>query len=203
MAAGIGGWLPVAPSGRGSVPATQRTAARSLAETSGRVETGPSLTAADTQASPLGRNIVVAAALDLESVEAFQWALQHLYRQGDTLTVLHVVPDSDAGPTSGSIYYCPPCHDPESERCLWSQAREFLEENFVEAGKQQGIEVQVVMAHERHKGVGRALCKKAAELRATMVVLGGHKKSKVEEMLMGSTSKYVAYHCTQPVLVLH
>ena len=62
---------------------------------------------------------------------------------------------------------------------------------------------QVVMAHERHKGVGRALCKNAAELQATMVVLGGHKKSKVEEMLMGSTSKYVAFHCTQPVLVLH
>ena len=62
---------------------------------------------------------------------------------------------------------------------------------------------QVVMAHERHKGVGRALCKKAAELQATMVVLGGHKKSKVEEMVMGSTSKYVAYHCTLPVLVLH
>jgi hypothetical protein len=53
-----------------------------------------------------------------ESVNAFHWTLLNLYRRGDTLTILHIVPDGDTGPAPGSIYYCPPVHDPEEERCL-------------------------------------------------------------------------------------
>lgn len=56
-----------------------------------------------------------------ESVEAFKWTLLHLYRRGDTVTVLHVMPDAHAGPASGSIYYIPP-DDAETERCLVSCA---------------------------------------------------------------------------------
>lgn len=53
-----------------------------------------------------------------DSVRAFRWALQNMYRPGDKLIVLHVMPDVFSGPASGSIYYVPPANDPEVERCL-------------------------------------------------------------------------------------
>ena len=36
---------------------------------------------------------------------AFNWTLKNLYRAGDNLHLLHVVPDVFSSPASGAIYY--------------------------------------------------------------------------------------------------
>ncbi len=60
-----------------------------------------------------------------------------------------------------------------------------------------------MLAKERHKGIGLAVCKKAEELQASMLVMAAHNKSRFEEIIMGSTSKYCVAHCKKPVLLLH
>ncbi len=40
-------------------------------------------------------------------------------------------------------------------------------------------------------------------LQAQPLILAAHTKSKLEELLMGSTSKFCVSHCKQPVLLLH
>lgn len=52
-----------------------------------------------------------------ECVAAFKWTLMNIYRNGDIVYVVHVMPDANTGPASGSIYYYPP-DEPEVERCL-------------------------------------------------------------------------------------
>lgn len=63
--------------------------------------------------------------------------------------------------------------------------------------------LQVVLVKEKHKGVGRALCRKAEELNASPLILAAHPKNRFEEMLTGSTSKFCVAHCKRPVLLLH
>ena len=47
------------------------------------------------------------------------------------------------------------------------------------------------------------MCAKAEELGAEPLVVAAHDKGPIEELLLGSTSKYVAAHCKRPVLLLH
>ena len=94
---------------------------------------------------------------------AFHWALTNVYRDGDSVHILHVVPEVYSSPASGSIYYS--AHDPEADQKLWRQAEEFIQEEFVSMAKCQGIGVEVVLVKEsRHKHVGWAVCEKAEEL---------------------------------------
>lgn len=151
----------------------------------------------------MSRNVVVAVDANEDSVAAFVWTLGNLYREGDSLHILHVVPEALSSPASGSIYYPQPI-DPETERALWRQAQEFIQNEFVEIAKRKGVTVNVVLVKEsRHKHIGWAVCKKAEELQASPLVLACHHKSKLEEMLMGSVSKFCAEHCRQPVLLIH
>lgn len=149
------------------------------------------------------RNVVVAVDASEDSVCAFQWTLRNLYRAGDSLHLLHVVPDVFSSPASGAIYY-PSMPDPEVERALWQQAEDFITETFVGAAAAQGVAVNVILVKESaHKTVGWAVCRKAEELHAAPLVLATHHKSAWEEMLLGSVSKFCAAHCRQPVLLLH
>lgn len=95
---------------------------------------------------------------------AFFWTLSNVYREGDHLHLLHVVPEAFSSPAPGSVYY-PVAQDPEVERTLWRQAEEFINEEFVDAARERGVAVKVVLVKEsKHKHVGWAVCKKAEEL---------------------------------------
>lgn len=55
----------------------------------------------------------------------------------------------------------------------------------------------------RHKHIGKAVCKKAEELGADPLVVASHDKGPLEELLLGSVSKFCATHSKRPVLLLH
>lgn len=46
-------------------------------------------------------------------------------------------------------------------------------------------------------------CKKAEELGAEPLVVAAHDKNLVEQLLLGSVSKFCVSHCKRPVLLLH
>jgi nucleotide-binding universal stress UspA family protein len=137
-------------------------------------------------------------------VAAFRWTLTNLYRPGDSLHLLHVVPDAASQPAaSGSLFYPP--NDPLDEAdALTHQAEEFIAAEFVALAARRGVEVTVILLKDsRHKHVGRAVCRKAEELGAAPLVLATHHKSYWAEMLLGSVSKFCAANCKQPVLLVH
>lgn len=49
--------------------------------------------------------------------------------------------------------------------------------------------------------IGQAICAKALELEASLVVLAKRSKSKLQQLFLGSVSSYCVGHCALPVLV--
>jgi nucleotide-binding universal stress UspA family protein len=49
---------------------------------------------------------------------------------------------------------------------------------------------------------GRVICDTARDLAADLIVIGSHQKSRLSEMLLGSTSSYVLHHAPCSVMVV-
>ncbi|KAI3429280.1 hypothetical protein D9Q98_005376 [Chlorella vulgaris] len=151
------------------------------------------------------RRVVLAADATPESVLAFNWVLNNLLKPTDELHLVHVVPDIFHTPASGSIYFVE-SPDPETERLLWQEAKQYFADHFLDHAKASGLEDSVwlhLVKERRHKHVGKAVCKKAEELCADPLVVASHDKGAIEELLLGSVSKYCATNSKRPVLVLH
>jgi nucleotide-binding universal stress UspA family protein len=129
----------------------------------------------------------------------------NLYRQGDFLYIVHVVPDylhTSSTPGPGSIFYPGASLDEDQEHDLEEQAQDFIQEFFVADAASKGIEVNVVLVRD-YRHLGKAVCKKAEELEAAPLVLAAHHKNAFEEMMLGSISKFCATNCKRPVLLVH
>ncbi len=74
-------------------------------------------------------------------------------------------------------------------------AQAHLDETLAELGLTD-VETMVVVGDAGHE-----ICRVAAELPASVVVLGTHGRSGIKRAIMGSTSDYVVRHCVCPVLV--
>ncbi|PSC75094.1 adenine nucleotide alpha hydrolase [Micractinium conductrix] len=151
------------------------------------------------------KRVVLAVDASEDSIAAFTWVLQNLLRPEDELHLLHVVPDVFTSPASGSVYYCS-SPDPETERLLWNNAKQFFLDNFVEPAKERGLEDAVTLhlvKESRHHHIGKAVCKKADELAAAPLVLAAHDRGPLEKLLLGSVSDYCVTHSKRPVLLLH
>jgi nucleotide-binding universal stress UspA family protein len=152
------------------------------------------------------RNVVVAVDASEDSVTAFRWTIENVWRPGDNLHILHVVPDFYSGvPAPGSIFYPGESYDEDMDSTLVQQARDFIREFFIADANGRGIgNVHVVLVKEaRHKHVGRTVCIKAEELEASPLVLSAHHRNALEEMFLGSVSKYCAAHCKRPILLVN
>jgi nucleotide-binding universal stress UspA family protein len=138
-----------------------------------------------------------------DSVFAFRWALDNIYRPGDSMHIVHVVPDDLSSPASGSLYYAPPAGT-EAEAMLWSQAEEFIAAEFVRPAAAAGVAVRVEMVHEgEHRHVGRAVCAAAERLHAEPLVLATHHRGWIMQSLLGSVSRFCAANCKRPVTLVH
>lgn len=141
-----------------------------------------------------------------EAVDVFEWALTNVYREGDRLHVVHVVPDVASMAPRG--FYYPEAYQSsdleDATQCLSNQAEDFIQGTIVHMAKERGIEVNLVIVKEKkHKHIGKAVCEKAEELEAAPLVLATHDKSYFERMLLGSISNYCLAKCKRPVLLLH
>jgi nucleotide-binding universal stress UspA family protein len=138
-----------------------------------------------------------------DSIAAFEWALRNLYRPGDAIHILHVVPALRDAPASGSLYY--PRYDPVGcEQSLWSQAEQFIQDEFVAVAQERGITANIVLVKEsKGHDIGQVVCQEAEKLSASPLVMYSHQKSRMEEFFLGSVSKYCATACKRPVLLVH
>ena len=130
--------------------------------------------------------------------------MEHIYRPGDAVHLLHVVPSIHSSTANGSVYYS--FNPVENDSSLFDQARQFIEEEFVSTARERDIPVEVVLIKEdtkQHKHVGAAVVKKAEELCASPLVLFAHHKTKFEEIFFGSISKWCAANASCPVLLVH
>lgn len=91
--------------------------------------TSPRRHAADT--SP-GRKVLVAVDSSVESEDALRWTLHNMYRPGDVLHFLHVVPRQEPAATYGAppVDFLPQ-QNPQSVQKLADQAKSFINDRLL------------------------------------------------------------------------
>lgn len=51
--------------------------------------------------------------------------------------------------------------------------------------------------------IGEAICKRASNINAAVIVIASHNKGVIKEFFLGSVSKYTSTHAQQAVIVVH
>jgi len=143
-----------------------------------------------------------------DATRAVAWAAEHLFRAGDALHILHVVPlPSPPVTPSGALYYVPPPPASAADD-LAAAATAFIESHFLADEKLAAlppgsVHFDIVRECASERCVGATIITAADGLDAAAVVLLAHSRSRVQEFVWGSVSKYVAAHTTRPVVLVH
>jgi len=69
--------------------------------------------------------------------------------------------------------------------------------------KRQGVRLHAVLDFPGSARVGEALLEQAAAMQADMLVMGAWGHSRINELILGGTTRYVLQHAKLPVLVAH
>lgn len=163
------------------------------------------------QATQQQRNLVVAIDDSDEGYTAVGWVLQHLWRPGDVLHLLHVVPAlpphmSYSLAPDGMLYSLPlpQLEEAQVEESHW---RDLLLERFgpLLQANQVNFQLDVLTDYgtDPLQGVASAVVLTAEKLDAAALVVCGHSKGTFAEWLLGSVSDFAVHHSAVPVVVLH
>ena len=137
------------------------------------------------------------------------WVLDNIYREGDEIHLLHVIPIPMPEVVSGgygamdSIVTVEP--DPKVDLKHIADAKEMMKKRFVTKVVSKNIPYQVEIVHflTDADSIGEAICKRAQTLDAGAVCMAKHNRGRVSEFFLGSTTKYCTTNCQSPLIVLH
>eukprot|EP01024_Parvocaulis_polyphysoides_P037353 TRINITY_DN33281_c0_g3_i4.p1 TRINITY_DN33281_c0_g3~~TRINITY_DN33281_c0_g3_i4.p1 ORF type:complete len:385 (-),score=31.40 TRINITY_DN33281_c0_g3_i4:478-1632(-) len=155
---------------------------------------------------------VVVAVSDSEIAEkACKFAVDELYKDGDTFHLLHVVPQIPLEAVystgiDGLMYNMPP-EERDMEETV-SDIKEYINNRFEKYLISKNVPYKIHVAYEpameTKKSVGEMICKDAVDLGARMLVLGAHtNKSAVADIAFGSVSSYCTHNAEVPLVILH
>eukprot|EP00891_Asterochloris_glomerata_P002094 jgi/Astpho2/2094/Aster-00579 len=116
---------------------------------------------------------------------ALQWTLDQLYRPGDEIHFLRVVPRQQHAESYGAppVDFLPQ-QDPIAYSQLLQQAETFIRERLLPK------------LHMDTDSIGNVLCKRAEDLKAVALVMSSQSKTRVQSFFLGSCSNYCAHHCS-------
>ncbi|GBF98512.1 adenine nucleotide alpha hydrolase [Raphidocelis subcapitata] len=152
------------------------------------------------------RKILVAVDESKASDATFSWALENLYRQGDEVHLIHVIPpgkrvlvSADLG-IEGVIE-----EDEETKKAVEQHALDFMHDRFERPLSIRKIpyDVHLIRCDTSTDSIGALISSRAESLQVAVVVMAKHNKGAVREFFLGSCTSYVLHHCKQPVVVLH
>mmetsp|Transcript_355 Transcript_355/g.944 ORF Transcript_355/g.944 Transcript_355/m.944 type:complete len:430 (-) Transcript_355:66-1355(-) len=152
----------------------------------------------------VGRQLAVAVDDSAHSEKALQWTMDHLYREGDTVHLLHVVPKvaqqmavSDGLGTTIAALEVRHAHSDETVSQRFQQMLDG-------GGVPYKVDLIKEMRDDSVRSLGTAIVDKARDLGASSIVMASHNRGFFEEFVLGSVTNYVTHHCTDiPVVVLH
>lgn len=140
------------------------------------------------------------------SEEAVRWALENIYRSGDEIHIVHVIPRFML---SGSYAYPPIDYLPQKNHAhqdhVIKSAEAFIVKRALRHIEKLGSSVQPIVHIVKYEtdadSVGELLCRKARELQVAVMVLARHDKTKLQKIFLGSVCGYCAAHSSQPLLI--
>ncbi|KAG1670775.1 hypothetical protein FOA52_014003 [Chlamydomonas sp. UWO 241] len=152
------------------------------------------------------RHLLIPVDESKASRNAFQWAIDHLYRPGDTVHLFHVVTAGVKVFINTDLGLDEIVDDGgENSRKLEEEARDYLTSTFVPVLEEKKIpyQVEIVRFATDNESIGAVVCKRAAVLNAAAVVMAKHARGSIAEFFVGSVTSYCTHNCASPVLVMH
>lgn len=147
------------------------------------------------------RHLIVGIDNSANSTHALSWALQHMYRRGDKLHLVHVVPEPPTlHPWPG--LYVPP--DDALERQEFKEAADMLLAAFTPLVARAGApcDAHLIVAAEDPSSIVSILLDKQADLEAAVLVVAPHSSGGLAEWWLGSVTKGLLAHSPVPVVVV-
>ncbi|KAF8064605.1 abhd17c [Scenedesmus sp. PABB004] len=149
------------------------------------------------------RNLVVAVDHSEAAYRAVNWTLDHLYRDGDVLHLLHVLPAASTltpGAFGGLAASLPP-EEGLMDR-MEENARAYFEAHFMGLARTHGAATVLDLVRGGcNVSVSRMICQKAEDLGAAVVVLCEHKRSPLASLFVQPVARQVAENCRRPTVV--
>lgn len=151
--------------------------------------------------SPGTRALLIPVDDTNESEHACSWAASNIYRKGDTIHLLHVVPE----PSMIHVWpgmYVPPDDDAEKEEV--DDAVRMIRKRFTNHLKSSKIpcQVHVAVAGTETDHLAKLINEKAEELDAACVIMASHGKSSFQELWTGSTSTNTTHTSSRPICII-
>lgn len=143
--------------------------------------------------------------LFIGSFRAVRWTLENLYREGDVLHLLHVVPQvTSFVPQAFSLAHTMPQEEGLQEQ-MAQHALEYMEQKLMKLADKYSAscEIDLVLHGPCNQTVSHTICSKCEDLEAAVVVLSVQKKGLLESIFQTSISQQVADKCEQPTLIFH
>lgn len=136
-----------------------------------------------------------------ESEYACQWAASNIYRKGDTIHLLHVVPE----PSMIHVWpgmYVPPDDDAEQDEV--SDATKMIRKRFTSHLKSAKIpcQVHVAVAGTETDHLAKLINEKAEEVDAACMIMASHGKTSFQEFWAGSTSTSTSHSSSRPICII-
>lgn len=161
----------------------------------------PSMVAAAAQQ----RNLVVAVDHTEGSYKALKWTLEHLYRDGDVLHLLHVVPAASSVTCCGGFDLASTLPPEEGlQESMAAHAIEYFAQ-YMQLARKHGADCELDLVHGAcNQTVSKDICRKVEELSAAVVVLSEQKQGFIESIFMQTpVTQHVVQNCSRPTLVLN
>lgn len=151
------------------------------------------------------RQLVIALDNSSESIKAVSWTLQHVYREGDIIHLLTVIPRPFVATSYPTPALLSTAADADLEaREVEGHFREFLERHVAGMMNAAGAKFEVHIVHGKCKdSISHIICTFSEQVAANLVVLFAKRKSMLEHLFLGSVSKQVVADCKQPTMLLH
>jgi len=142
------------------------------------------------------------------SVSVLEFVLTEIYRAGDELHILHVIPVPMPEVITGgfgamdSVITVDP--DPAVDLKHIADAKEMLRTRFTPTLVTKNVLYQTEIIHfpTDTQSIGEAICARAKNLNAFSIAMAKHARGKINTFFFGSTSRYVAEHATCPVIIV-
>lgn len=155
------------------------------------------------ETAEMRRTLVVAVDDTEDSEMALKWTVNNVYRHGDALHLLHVIPFVHRRSVPSAVIYSPP-DDPEVKEKMTESAEMQISERFSPMLNQLGVACKVDIISERsNETIAEAVCEGAVKMGASVVVVAAHKKRWFSSWISGSRSTEVAVKAPIPVIVFH
>lgn len=154
---------------------------------------------------PSDRVLLIAVDDSEDSRKAFMWALENVYREGDCLHLVHVVPRLAFAAQYGvpPVDFVPVADNSGYETAV-QRAEQFIIDRFVRAlsADVKAPVVHIIKSEVDTESVGHVLCKKADELDAVAICMASHNKGRMAEFFLGSVTQYCTHHSKRPIIIV-